>query len=70
MESEAMGLFTVESVTTFARGEVLVCCCDTRNRHDPFAVATCKGMTVVARTRMCVYNEVYMTVYILTVLIK
>ena len=28
-------------------GEVLVCHRDTRNRHDPFVVATCKGTTVV-----------------------
>ena len=28
-------------------GEVLVCHCDTRNCHDPFAIATCKGMAVV-----------------------
>ena len=55
MESE-VDSFTVESII---RGyyiykevwssviEVLVCCCDTRNYHDPFAVATCKGTTVV-----------------------
>ena len=28
-------------------GEVLVYHRDTRNRHDPFAVATCKGTTVL-----------------------
>ena len=30
-------------------GEVLVCRRDAQNRHDPFAVATCKGTTVVGR---------------------
>ena len=28
-------------------GKVLVCCRDTRNHHDPFAIATYKGTTVV-----------------------
>ena len=28
-------------------GEVLVCHHDTQNHHDPFAVATCTGTTVV-----------------------
>ena len=51
MESE-VDSFTVESVTRGYHiyeeprcGEVLVCCRDTQNRHDPFA--TCKGTTVV-----------------------
>ena len=35
-----------EEVWSSVIGEVLVCR-DTQNRHDPFAVATCKGMTVV-----------------------
>ena len=56
MESEAVGLFTIESVTTFARIEVWssVCCfvVVTRNRHDLFAVATCKGTTVVGHVRV------------------
>ena len=34
-------------VVKFNIGEVLVCCHDIRNRHDPFGVATCKGTTVV-----------------------
>ena len=52
-----MDSFTVESVIrryhvyeevwSSVIGEVLVCRRDTRNRHDPFAVATCKGTTVV-----------------------
>ena len=49
MESEVIGLFTVESVTTLTRGEVLVCHRNTRNCDDPFAVATCKSTTVVAK---------------------
>ena len=44
-----MGLFIVES---FNIGEVLVCRRDTRNRHDSFGVATCKGMTVVGHVRI------------------
>ena len=27
--------------------EVLVCHCNTQNCHDPFAIAACKGTTVV-----------------------
>ena len=60
MESE-VNSFTVESViigyvcVPHLRGGVvkcirvigLVCSRDTRNRHDPFAVATYKGTTVV-----------------------
>ena len=57
-----MGLFTVESFTTFARrcdiGEVLACRRDTRNRHDPFSVATCKGTTVVGHVHAYMYYEV------------
>ena len=44
-----MDSFTVESLitaTTFAgrcnQGDVLVCRREDRNRHDPFAVTTCK----------------------------
>ena len=43
-----MDSFTIEHriATTFAgrcdQGDVLVCCRDARNRHDPFAFATCK----------------------------
>ena len=58
-----MDSYTVESVisrgyhiyeevwsSVYSRiGEVLICRCDTRNHHDPFAVATCKSMTVVGR---------------------
>ena len=36
-----------EEVWSSVIGEMLVCHHDTRNRHDPFAVATCKGTTVV-----------------------
>ena len=32
--------------------QVLVCRCDTQNRHDPFAVATCKGTTVVGHVNV------------------
>ena len=32
-------------------GEMLVCHHDTRNRYDPFAVATCKGATVASKAR-------------------
>ena len=51
-----MDSFTVESII---RGyhiyeemwssviEVLVCRCNTQSRHDPFAIAICKGTTVV-----------------------
>ena len=62
-----MGLFTVELFTTFARrcglvyiGEVLVCRRDTRNRHDPFGVATCKG-TDSSRTHTCImrFKQLY-----------
>ena len=39
-------------VVKFDIGEVLVCHRDTRNRHDPFGVATCKGMTVIGHVRV------------------
>ena len=52
-----MDLFTVElvirgyhiyeEVWSSIIGEVLVCHRDTRNCHDPFAIATCKGTTIV-----------------------
>ena len=38
--------------------EVLVCHRDTRNRHDPLAVATCKGTTDSGRT--CSYLDGYL----------
>ena len=41
------GYHVYEEVWSSVIGEVLVCRRDTRNRHDPFAVATCKGTTVV-----------------------
>ena len=39
-------------VVKFDIGEVLVCRRDTRNCHDPFGVATCKGTTVVGHVRV------------------
>ena len=39
-----------EEVWSSVIGEVLVSHRDTRNRHDPLAVATCKGMTDSGRT--------------------
>ena len=36
-----------EEVWSSVIGEVLVCRHDTQNRHDPFAIVTYKGMTVV-----------------------
>ena len=39
------GYHVYEEVWSSVIGEVLVCRRDTRNRHDPFAVATCKDTT-------------------------
>ena len=47
VESVIRGYHVYEEVWSSVIGEVLVCRRDTRNRHDPFAVATCKGTTVV-----------------------
>ena len=39
--------YQIYEVLLSLTGEVLVCCRYTRNCHDPFTVATCKGTTVV-----------------------
>ena len=45
------GYHICEEVWSSVIGEVLLCHRDTRNRHDLFAVATCKGTTVVGHLR-------------------
>ena len=42
----------LQGVWSSVIGKVLVCRHDTRNHHDPFAVATCKGTTVVGHVRV------------------
>ena len=49
MESE-VDYHIYEEVWSSVIGEVLVSHRDTRNRHDPLAVATCKGTTDSGRT--------------------
>ena len=54
MEYEAVDLFTVPILQLIKEVwssviKVLVCRRDTRDRHDPFTVAICKGTTVVGQ---------------------
>ena len=51
VESVIRGYHIYEEVWSSVIGEVLVCRCNTRNCHDPFAVATCKGTTVPDLTK-------------------
>ena len=47
VESVIGGYHIYEEVWSSVIGEVLVCQRDMRNHHDPFAVTTYKGTTVV-----------------------
>ena len=51
VKSVIRGYHIYEEVWSSVIGEVLVCHCNTRNCHDPFAVATCKGTTVPDLTK-------------------
>ena len=47
VELVSRGYHIYKKVGSSVIGEVLVCRRDTRNHHNPFAIATCKGTTVV-----------------------
>ena len=55
VESIIRGYHIYEEVWSNVIGVVLVCHRDTQNHHDPFAVATCKGTTVVGHIPRRIY---------------